>query len=259
MAINNSMVHGSNAKAKLSRFYFILAQIGLLMVVIQPAWSAFGFEKPYQINHTSSDLCGPYDGMLICGRKIEKQALLSNKREILRIDDSLCLPLLESDPLCFKNNKKRINDFAGHSYAFAGSFVNSYYLVLEILDEDWNLLMISMVDGHEVRLLGYPILNPSNTAFAVASFDIDAGYRPNIVQIWSLPIRNRPLIEINEFPDNQGPSGITWLSDTKLQVTLANLEGVSGDQMTLQAISSVWSVDTIKRGQKEGNGNPLIQ
>ncbi len=259
MTISNPLFHASNAKAKLRKFYFILVLAGLLIITIQLSGHAFGFEKPYQINHIYLDLCSPYDGMILCGRKIEKQSLLSSKRAILRIDDSLCLPLLESDPLCFKNNKKRNNDFAGHSYAFAGSFVNSYYLVLEILDEDWNLLLISMADGHEVRLLGYPILNPSNTAFAIASFDIDAGYRPNIVQIWSIPIRKRPVIEINEFPDNQGPLGITWLSDTKLQVTLANLEGASGDQMILQAMSSVWSVDTIKRGRKEGNGNPLIQ
>jgi len=236
----------------------MLTYVGLLIVSIQPISHVFGFEKPYQINYIFPALCSPYEGMFLCGTKIENQALLSSRWEILRTDDSLCLPLLERDTRCFKNNEPAIG-FANHSYAFVGSFVSSYYLVLEILDEGWSLLLISIADGHEVRLLSYPILNPSNTAFAVASFDIDAGYSANTVQIWSIPVREKPLIEINIFPDSQGPVGVTWLSDEKLQVILASLEGESGDQMILQATSSEWSVYTIKRGRKEGNGNPLTE
>lgn len=255
----NPMFRWRNTATSSRRFYSILVCLGLLMATTQSVCYADDFNKPYKISHIAPDMCSPYDGMIVCGRKIENQALRSTRREILRVNDSLCLPISENGRRCFKDKVKTSGSLASYSYAFVGSFVNSYYLVLEILDEDWNLLMISTTDGQEIRLLSYPVLNPSKNAFAVASFDIDAGYRPNIVQIWSVPPRERPVIEISKFPDSQGPCRIAWLSDTKLQVALANLEGESGDQMLLQAVSSGWSVHTIDRGRKQGNSNTTIE
>ena len=253
--MKNRMLCASDTRAKSISLYLVLAHLGMLIFTLQPLRYAVSIERPYEFDYISPGQCGPYDGMLLCGRKIENQALISSQLAILRADEVLCLPLLEREVLerearCFNNKKNPGDAYLNISYAFVGSFINSYYLVMEILDEDWNLLMISIRDGDEVRLLSYPVLNPSNTAFAIASFDTDAGYSPNLVQIWGIPVQQKPAIEIINFPDNQGPAGITWLSDTKLHITLADIDGASGDQMILQAISSAWSISTVEKTEK---------
>lgn len=238
MVLKDLIPRSTVSRPRPSALFPVSAGLFLLILLSLPTELAAAFESPYQIGYIAPDFCCTDDGLIRCGSKLEKRALSSPDKAVSRDNGKLCLPVLMQDALCF-TDQKNIH------YTFAGEF-SVHYMVLEILDESWELLLVAQDDGQQTRLPSYPVPNPSNTKFATASFDVDAGYAPNLVQIRDLPVTKEPLLEIRDFPENQGPVSITWYSDTELHINLAGLDERSGDRMIVQQTSSGWAVSVIR-------------
>ena len=101
--------------------------------------------------------------------------------------------------------------------------VLGYHVIEQDYYEGWNYLLVHPSTGHTTTVWKPPIVSPSGRRLLVASMDLDAGYVPTLVQIWTVRsdslTRDWELTTADyEAGEGWGASDPQWLSDTVVRV-----------------------------------------
>lgn len=165
----------------------------------------------HKLDSYYAGLCHETAGLRQCAQQIEKQAMEDHPGQAVRRDDVLIVNGKYKEPTIFRNRPDV-------KYAYAGSLFETD-IVLEIIEEGWSALLIPSSEQATLRLPGLPLFSPDGQYFAVLSLDIDAGYKPNTVQIWQRRNgRFEKSYELADFPEDGGPLHIRWTSPDSLHV-----------------------------------------
>jgi hypothetical protein len=171
----------------------------------------------YQLDGYYPGLCDRADGLGSCADKIEARALRDHPDSAFR----------KGAVLTLKTQQNKIQTFTDGpllKYAFAESAFGMH-VVLEIVEEGWNALLVPQSNRRPEIVPGLPLFSEDGLNFALASLDLDAGFRPNIVQIWKRDNGSyKKQYELTDFPLDGGPFQISWLPDNTLEVKLLTLD-----------------------------------
>lgn len=107
----------------------------------------------------------------------------------------------------------------GASRAFEDS--ESYFVAVEYLSEQHGLVIyeqrweggsygyLDLSDGSYQPLTGYPLFSDNGAFVLVTNVDLDAGYSPNVLQIWRFGPDEFQLAYDAE-PEHWGPVDVKW-------------------------------------------------
>jgi hypothetical protein len=75
-----------------------------------------------------------------------------------------------------------------------------------------------VVNGRGTRALiaGHPIPAPGGRRFAAESFDLEAGYQDNVIEIWRVDEQNEPSLDLALKAGDWGPSDLVWRDSVTL-------------------------------------------
>jgi hypothetical protein len=98
-----------------------------------------------------------------------------------------------------------------------------YHLVKRTYYEGRDYLLINSSTGHRTALPDTPVISPGGRRVLVASMDYEAGYEPNLLQVWRVTrdslVREWEL-ETGEYPPARGwgASDPVWRSDAAVEL-----------------------------------------
>lgn len=196
-------------------------------------------------NADPSAVCNTIDNSFRCARAIEAVQLPRSDR-VARRGDTLRLALEAGDTVRLVDRPAEGSDALLFSYqdhwADAGWFV-----VHEQHYEGSEFLLIGEAAGERVRVPARPLPAPDGERFAVLSFDLEAGYAPNTLQIWRLN-EGEATLEWAIEPDTWGPVGGRWMGPETLMFTrrcgpLSESAADCGAVATLRRDATAWTFD----------------
>jgi hypothetical protein len=82
-----------------------------------------------------------------------------------------------------------------------------YHLVERTYYEGRDYLLINSSTGHRTALPDMPVISPGGRRILVASMDYEAGYQPNLLQVWRV---TRDSL-VREWELETGEYGPAWL------------------------------------------------
>ena len=103
------------------------------------------------------------------------------------------------------------------------------YLIVEHAGEGFAVLVVDATSGLVDRVDNQPVFAPGAEVFATVSYDVDAGYMPNRVAIWSASSRDF-IYATDDFCLGAGPTAIRWTGPSTLEVRYESLEGLEAGQ-----------------------------
>lgn len=191
-------------------------------------------------------ICDTIDNSFRCARAIEAARLPHTPRAARR-DGILLLTLSGGDTLRLVDRPGEGNGVVYYSYQdhWRGS---GWFVVQEQHYEGSAYLLIDQRTGERTDVPARPLLAPGGARFAVLSFDLEAGYAPNTLQIWSLG-EGRPVLEWEIEPETWGPTDGRWTDAETLTFTrrcgAGPAEGVECDgRATLRRTVAGWILTT---------------
>lgn len=175
-----------------------------------------------KIDSFHANVCGKFDGLFLCAKKIEKIELNKNKNISEREGSKLILKA---------ENKKYVFNSESDIRYFLIRTTKNYFVLTEIYDQGWNAKLISRKTGQATSIIGLPLFNPSKTKFLCLSLDLDAGINPNALQVWSDSKGDtNKVYEINSFPQKGGPVKARWINDDEIEIHTINLDDMMNEK-----------------------------
>lgn len=162
------------------------------------------------------------------------------------------------------------NDRHDVKYAYDGSAFGTS-TILEIIEEGWSALLILTPHQVPLRLPGLPLFAADGERFATLSLDIDAGYRPNTVQVWQGQNRSfYKQYELTDFPERGGPLHIRWTTLHSLEVQVITLDQLFENRvdhpiiLTIALTPQGWDMDVEPENgtsfsEKPGGESPALR
>jgi len=182
--------------------------------------SALALEKPYQLQYISPNTCIIDDTPAQCLTKLQEKFTTLHSNSLIDNSNNFCIESSHSDSC--------INPSVDIEHFIVDRFGN-HYVVVELWNNggetEWTVLLISKQSEVLARLTSFPVASPAGNYFVTAWFDIDAGYKPNVIEIWSTDQLDKPAFIWQKFPDGYGPFSVFWGEDDSLNVNLTNLDG----------------------------------
>lgn len=151
-----------------------------------------------------------------CARAIEQVQLARTDRAERR-GDTLLLALEGGDTARLADRPDAGDQVIRYSYQ--EHWVEQGYSLIHA--QYWEGSSVVLVDdrtGNRTVLPETPLRSPGGDRFAVLSFDLEAGYSPNTVQVWSLA-GDRPRMEWEHEPERWGPTAGQWRDNETLTFT----------------------------------------
>ena len=197
-------------------------------------------------------ICDTINNSFRCARAVERRMLPGADRAT-RQGDTLFLALETADTVTLVDDSVEAGEVTYYSYqdhwrgdaGGAGWFVvqKQYY-------EGSEYLVINDSTGERTTIPNRPLLAPDRERFAVLSLDLEAGYGPNVLQVWSLGGDGPERVWQTE-PDAWGPADGDWADATTLRFTqhgYCDRMGMSGQGMcerpaTLTRAGGDWNLD----------------
>lgn len=163
-----------------------------------------------------SAVCDTIDNSFRCARAIEA-VQLPRADGVVRRGDTLRLALAAGDTMRLVDRPVEGGDAVYFSYQYRWPEAG-WLVVQEQHYEGSEFLLIHDETGDRVRVPARPLLAPGGERFAVLSFDLEAGYAPNTLQIWRLD-DDRATLEWSIQPDAWGPVAGRWMGPETLMFT----------------------------------------
>lgn len=91
--------------------------------------------------------------------------------------------------------------------------------------EGGSYLLLGDSAGHRSWFPSPPVFSPDSQRFLTSSIDLEAGYEPNILQIWGLTHDSTSLEFKIEGGNEWGPSEPHWVSPTVIQYWRTTIRG----------------------------------
>lgn len=188
-------------------------------------------EGSFPLIDTSEPPCVLSDNVSTCLGRIEAKALNAFGSQVSRGAGELCFQLSNDGRTCLPSVDQVQYGFLGQSGPF-WTVVESTGL------EGYSVVMVSQINGTTIRTNNLPIWSPDGNYFATVSYDVDAGYSPNEVELWRVESKPQRVFSVSEFPDGQGQLHAKWISSSALEVLYgeADLDAREARQATSVAI-----------------------
>lgn len=164
---------------------------------------------------------------LACAQAIERQALPA-ARDVVRSPGLLTIRT--------PGRTVRLEDEGEATESSYPTLVHGYlgrvgpaghHLVLRIHREHGNHLLIHALSGQSARLPTYPVVSPDGRQFVVASEDLMAGFRPNVVEVWSASASGFRRDAL--FKPDWGPGEAKWITPREIEVRRTCLKSTEED------------------------------
>lgn len=159
-------------------------------------------------------VCEDLTNSFECARAIEARQLPDSDAE--RSGDTLTLALEGGDSVQLVDVRGDASDVVHYSYQMRWAELGLVLVQVQYW-EGSEYLLVDRATGERTRLPHWPLLGPEGRRFAVLSFDLEAGYGPNTLQIWDLG-SGTPALEWSVEPEDWGPAEGRWENPTTLWV-----------------------------------------
>lgn len=167
------------------------------------------FESVYKISQDTSEVN--------CMNKYEKS--------VTRKEDTLLI-LLDNKQLKKFVNNSSIESDNYTTFRFLNKLENINYYLLKIeYYEGYSYLMLNAKTGHENYLCGYPSLSPDHTKLIAGSFDLQAGFVFNGLQLYTITPDSLQL-QWNRELSKWGTDKIVWINNHQLAAEHMSIDSV---------------------------------
>jgi len=113
-----------------------------------------------------------------------------------------------------------------------------YWLVKIVYYEGVGHLLVDKNTGEKIYTYGVPIFSKNNQHFICSSWDLEAGYDPNGMQLFEIEdgkIIEKWTVEL----DNWGPSQVRWKNDTLIYIEQTRLNPESSNDYYIKSYKSM--------------------
>ncbi|MFG6467258.1 hypothetical protein [Roseateles sp. BYS87W] len=97
-----------------------------------------------------------------------------------------------------------------------------HHLVLQLHEEQSSHWLIDAESGHIAQLPSFPVVAPGGRHAVVASEDLGAGFRPNVLEIWR--VADGAIQREASFKPAWGPRAVRWVTAERVEVTKVCLQ-----------------------------------
>jgi hypothetical protein len=111
--------------------------------------------------------------------------------------------------------------------------------------EGTQVLLVDERNGNEYYINDEPKVSPDNKFIATASFDLDASYNPNELNIWRIDPDSLSLV-FSIKPNDWGPSNIKWINNSSFNFA-KNISSMTGEDSALyiqkiELLNNTWEL-----------------
>jgi len=151
-----------------------------------------------------------------CARQRE-HALVATLGDVRRAGDTLVIDIPGAVPVVLADSVAAAGDYE-HQYLYQGAVAGlNAHLVQVLWYEGRGFLLVSRSTGRRTPLDAPPVLSPAGARIVTASWDTEAGYDPNRVQVFRL-VADSLVLEWQREPESWGPVEPRWLDDATLLI-----------------------------------------
>lgn len=170
--------------------------------------------EPVDYAALRASVCDTITNSFRCARAIERREL-PGASGVQRRGDTLRLTVEAGDPVQLVDREGSASDVRMHSYQTGWS--DTDLVVIQVQHyEGSEYLLVNTRTGDRTSLPHWPLRAPDGRRFAVLSFDIEAGYGPNTLQIWEIGT-DGPALQWSVEPEDWGPVEGSWENASTLR------------------------------------------
>lgn len=187
-------------------------------------------------------LCEGIDNYYACSRAVERALLSKGADRVTRTGDTLVIRLSDGGERTLVD---RGTDAKTVRLTYGGYLDRiGYHLVNVHLYESGTYLLIDDATGQEMRAAAPPVVSPDGRRVVIASHEGEAGYRPNVLQVWRVT-PDGLFVEWDARPEDWGAVDARW-EDTAtvrfVKATRCELRDVCRAEATLRLRDGEWGV-----------------
>ena len=106
--------------------------------------------------------------------------------------------------------------------------------------------LYNLTTGKDIEIWGHPIFSPDNKRFLCMSYDLEAGYVPNGLQIFKVSKNPKKEFEFDFQPDDSkmtteyGPIDGKWIGNNSIQIIVENFEKTKTKKLIFKIKNNSW-------------------
>lgn len=196
-------------------------------------------------------ICDTITNSFRCARTVERRRL-PRAEGALRRGDTLGLVLATGDTARLVDVADPPERVVHYSYQdrWLSAAGPGYFVIQTQYYEGSQHLLVEDSTGAHTLLPDRPLRAPDGERFAVLSLDLEAGYGPNVLQLWSLG-GSGPELEWETEPERWGPVDGRWVDAGTLRFTRRGFceegsdpgRGYCDREATVRRVDGEWTVE----------------
>jgi hypothetical protein len=147
----------------------------------------------------------------------ELSALKSADGKVSRTGFQLRIRLPAGKTVVLRDDTTAGMPFIQHRYTAYLKRIRSHLIELRRY-EGGSYLLVDDSTGIKTSIHGVPVISPDTKRFVSMSFDMGAGYDPNLIEIWNVEAR-KPRREFSFESESWGPSDAAWRDSVTVDFT----------------------------------------
>ncbi len=153
-----------------------------------------------------------------CALRVERGLLAASAGGARRAGDTLHIRGAGRGSLALASDTREGGDFVRYRYRGLLPGIAQHLVQMDFY-EGGGWLLVDTVTTEQTRVLGPPVVAPDRSRFVATSVDLEAGYDPNGLQVWSLA-RGFPRLEWGlDGGDAWGASDAAWIDARTVEFT----------------------------------------
>ena len=153
----------------------------------------------------------------------ELSALRTVEGKVSRAGFQLAIRLPAGNSVVLKDDMTAGMPFIQHRYTAYLKRIHSHLIELRRY-EGGSYLLVDDSTGMKTRIPGVPVISPDAKRFVSMSFDMGAGYDPNLIEVWNVEAR-KPHKEFSFESESWGPSDAAWRDPATVDFTQNSFVG----------------------------------
>lgn len=175
----------------------------------------------------------------------ERTAINSMATRVVREPGVLRIVPRSGETVVLRDSIAPGNDYI--RYAYAAFYPKLGVHVVRVAHyEGQSALIVFDSTGRRMRVADVPLIAPDSARFAVVSFDLEAGYQANLLEIWS-PVGDTLVSEFaHDFGSAVGPDSAEWRSVDTLSFVRTKYSSIADYERTPSRLvwrKGVWHVE----------------
>ena len=172
----------------------------------------------------------------------EKELFAKTPENAWRSEDTLFIKLGNHQIKKYVNRDFNSGDDVLYTYQGEVDGIPYYLLHVQYYEGD-QILLVNNFNGSDYYVNAPPVISPDHNFLATASFDLEAGYNPNELNIWRVGSDSIRMVYSIE-PGDWGPTDLIWLNNDTISFTKNVLTVNDGDSLreihTVVLRDSMW-------------------